>query len=120
MAVRTKHTYRCRAQPVPYELLVWTGRSPMLLWPQTHLVRRDGTTYVRSPVEGVGPRLLVLLAQHRSHARRDLPAGRRARYGPSHALHDLVQLTPEKALDEVLRPAPAWVPCSGTWHRLLR
>lgn len=118
VSVRTKHTYRCRPQPVPSDL-PWSGRSPMLLWPRTHLVQQEGFTYARSPLDGIGPRLLVLLAQHRSHARRDLPAGKRARYGPSHALHDLVQLAPESVLDEVLRPAPAWVPCGGTWHRLL-
>lgn len=119
VSVRTKHAYRCRPQDVPSDLLAWSGRSPMLLWPRTHLVQQKGGTFVRSPVEGVGPRLLVLLAQHRSHARRDLPGGKRARYGPSHALHDLVQLPPEEVLDQVQRPAPAWVPCEGTWHRLL-
>ncbi len=91
----------------------------MLGWPSSHRVVTNGKTWCTSPVEGIGPRLLVLLAQHRSHARRDLPAGKRARYGPSHALQDLLGLPPEAVMDEVLRPAPAWVPCGGTWHRVL-
>jgi hypothetical protein len=90
----------------------------MLGWPSSHRVVRRGRTWCRSPVAGIGPRLLVLLAQHRSHARRDLPGGKRARYGPSHALQDLLDMPPESVLDEVLRPAPAWVPCGGTWHRV--
>lgn len=119
VAVRSKHAYRCRPQSQPSQEVPWTGRSPMLAWPQAHRVRRGTQTWLRSPVPGVGPRLLVLLAQHRSHARRDLPAGRRARYGPSHALQDLIELSFEQVLDEVLRPAPTWVPCEGTWHRVL-
>ena len=119
VSVRRKHAYRCRPQPVPTQEVPWTGRSPMLAWPAAHRVTRNGRTWLRSPVPGTGPRLLVLLAQHRSHARRDLPAGKRARYGPSHALQDLVELPPDQVVDEVLRPAPTWVPCDGTWHQVL-
>ena len=119
VAVRRKHAYRCCPQPLPSQEVPWSGRSPMLAWPREHRVVRGGRTWLRSPVPAIGPRLLVLLAQHRSHVRRDLPAGKRARYGPSHALQDLIELPPEQVLDEVLRPAPTWVPCGGTWHPVL-
>lgn len=119
VSVRTKHAYRCQPLSVPSAEVPWSGQSPMMAWPSTHRHRRSTGIVLSSPVEGIGPRLLVLLARHRSHARRDLPAGKKARYGPSHALQDLVELSPEAVLDEVLRPAPAWVPCGGTWHRVL-
>jgi hypothetical protein len=119
VSVRTRHVGHCVPPAAPSDSVPWTGRSPMLAWPSSHRFVRRGRTWCTSPVPGIGPRLLVVLAQHRSAARRDLPGGKRARYGPSHALQDLLEMTPEAVLDEVLRPAPAWVPCGGTWHRVL-
>lgn len=116
-AVRMPHD--CQPPERLRSLVRYTGVSPYMAWPQADRVRRDGSMWLRSPLPEVGPRLLALLARHRSHARRDLPSGKRARYGPAHALRDLVEGGATAVLDEVERPAPAWVPCSGTWHRVL-
>lgn len=116
VATRRKHAYRC-SPPVTEPLLRMSGTSPLLAWPSSHRVQRRDGTYLRSPVAGIGPRLLVTMARHRSHVRRDLPNWRKARYGPSHALQDLVEA--DSVVEEVLSPGPAWAPCSGTWHRVL-
>ena len=118
VSVRAKHAYRCNPVLPVRDVIRWTSQSPMMAWPRTHVRRHDGVEWASSPVAGIGPRLLVLLARHQSAARRDLPAGKKARYGPSHALKDLLALTPQLVVDAVLNPLPAWVPCSGTWHRI--
>ena len=87
----------------------------MNAWPRSCV--RDGH-WASSPIAAVGPRLLVMLARHRSAARRDLASRKRARYGPSHALRDLLTMPSSDVVDAVLSPHPAWVPCSGTWHRM--
>ena len=115
VSVRTKHAYRCNPVPPTRDVIRWTSQSPMNAWPRTHVRRRDGLLWASSPIDVIGPRLLVALARHLSAARRDLPGGKKARYGPSHALKDLLS---GDVIDAVLRPAPAWVPCSGTWHRV--
>ena len=96
----------------------YTGVSPFMAWPASHRYRRDDRVWLRTPVRGVGPRMLALIARHRSQARRDLASGRRARYGPAHALTDLVEGGLSAVLQEVAAPSPAWVPCARTWHRV--
>lgn len=103
----------------PPRYIKLTGQSPLSAWPTSARVYRDGGVWLKTPVPGIGPRMLALLARHLSHARRDLAGGKKARYGPSHALHDLVEMGTPGVLEHVHRPGPAWVPCCGTWHRVL-
>lgn len=61
--------------------------------------------------------MLVRLARHRAAARR-VP-GKRSRFGPLHALRELLSMPAAEIVEAVLWPEPTWVPCEGSWHRVL-
>ena len=119
VSVRTRHAGRCRRPTGPTTSLRWTGRSPLLGWPESHLIHRQGFSYCTSPVDGIGPRLLVILARHYASGPRLQTDGRWVRLGPQEALHHLMQQPPEVVLDQVIRPLPVWAHCGGELHSLV-